>query len=89
MESTSSTSSNAAAHSGGEARGGGAFSPLAQPFWTELEEAQSVLIAGCGGGYDVFSGLPLFFALHKMVSLPSTSLSLFLPLSLSRLHCAC
>ena len=29
-----------------------------------LAPAQTVLIAGCGGGYDVLSGLPLYFALH-------------------------
>lgn len=28
-----------------------------------LSSAKSVLVAGCGGGYDVTSGLPLFFAL--------------------------
>lgn len=39
--------------------------PLGQPFWDELADAESVLVAGCGGGYDVFSGLPLFLALHR------------------------
>lgn len=29
-----------------------------------LSSAKTVLIAGCGGGYDVTSGLPLFFALR-------------------------
>eukprot|EP01087_Luapelamoeba_hula_P010480 TRINITY_DN2777_c2_g1_i1.p1 TRINITY_DN2777_c2_g1~~TRINITY_DN2777_c2_g1_i1.p1 ORF type:complete len:394 (+),score=72.38 TRINITY_DN2777_c2_g1_i1:2-1183(+) len=42
--------------------------PLQQPFWDALTPStcQNILIAGCGGGYDVFSGIPLFFALHKM-----------------------
>jgi hypothetical protein len=31
----------------------------------ELKAAQRVLIAGIGGGYDVFSGLPFFFYLRK------------------------
>src|SRR3954451_9483828 len=38
--------------------------PLRLPFFDELESAQTVLLAGAGGGYDVFSGLPLFFGLR-------------------------
>lgn len=34
------------------------------PFFEELRRAQNVLIAGAGGGFDVFSGLPLAFNLH-------------------------
>ena len=30
-----------------------------------LSPAQTVLIAGCGGGYDVLSGLPLYFNLRR------------------------
>lgn len=30
-----------------------------------LSPARRVLVAGCGGGYDVLSGLPLFFALRR------------------------
>jgi hypothetical protein len=41
---------------------------LESPLWSRLAGCERILIAGCGGGYDVFSGLPLFFALHKMVS---------------------
>ena len=33
------------------------------PFMAQLESAKRVLIAGAGGGYDVFSGLPLYFSL--------------------------
>ena len=33
------------------------------PFMAQLESAKSVLVAGAGGGYDVFSGLPLYFSL--------------------------
>ncbi len=29
------------------------------PFLTKLAEAERVLIAGCGGGFDVFAGVPL------------------------------
>src|SRR5262245_36898953 len=35
------------------------------PFLGELAEAQSVLVAGAGGGYNVFSGLPLYFGLRS------------------------
>jgi len=38
---------------------------LHQPFFDELSDCRRILIAGCGGGYDFFSGLPLFFGLEK------------------------
>lgn len=38
---------------------------LTPPFLRKLEDSQSILIAGAGGGFDVFCGLPLFFALRK------------------------
>src|SRR5689334_5106368 len=37
---------------------------LKLPFFTELEGARRVLLAGAGGGFDVFCGLPLFHALR-------------------------
>ena len=37
---------------------------LRLPFFDELEPARRVLIAGAGGGFDLFSGLPLYFALR-------------------------
>ena len=33
------------------------------PFFQELDRAGTILIAGAGGGFDVFSGLPLYFNL--------------------------
>lgn len=36
---------------------------LTQPFVDKLSKSKNVLIAGAGGGMDVFCGLPLFFAL--------------------------
>ncbi len=51
---------------------------LTLPFFQELEPARSILIAGAGGGFDVFSGLPLYFALRaqgKQVHLASVSFS--------------
>jgi hypothetical protein len=35
------------------------------PFFRELEPARRVLVAGAGGGFDVFTGLPLYFALRE------------------------
>jgi hypothetical protein len=35
------------------------------PFFRELENSSNVLIAGAGGGFDVFCGLPLYFWLKK------------------------
>lgn len=35
------------------------------PFFSELERSQRVLLAGAGGGYDIFSGLPLYFGLRS------------------------
>lgn len=37
---------------------------MQQLFFRELEQARSVLIAGAGGGFDVFAGLPLYFWLQ-------------------------
>eukprot|EP00928_Gymnodinium_smaydae_P046127 TRINITY_DN30729_c0_g1_i1.p1 TRINITY_DN30729_c0_g1~~TRINITY_DN30729_c0_g1_i1.p1 ORF type:complete len:539 (+),score=89.14 TRINITY_DN30729_c0_g1_i1:46-1662(+) len=34
--------------------------------WQKLESCQSVLLAGCGGGYDVYQALPLYFNLRAM-----------------------
>src|ERR1044071_3502129 len=34
-------------------------------FFKELSEARNVLIAGAGGGFDVFCGLPLYFQLKE------------------------
>jgi len=47
------------------ARSGNLASALHAPFWDELQGAKNVFIAGCGGGYDFFSGLPIYFALKK------------------------
>lgn len=35
------------------------------PLFKELEKANTVLIAGAGGGFDVFCGLPLYFWLKQ------------------------
>jgi hypothetical protein len=49
---------------------------LEVPFLRELHGAKSVLLAGAGGGFDVFCGLPLYFALRaagKQVTLANLS----------------
>jgi hypothetical protein len=35
------------------------------PILDKLSESRNILIAGAGGGFDVFSGLPLYFALKQ------------------------
>jgi len=35
------------------------------PFFDELKTSKVILIAGCGGGYDIYAGLPLFFNLRN------------------------
>lgn len=34
------------------------------PIFNELDRAQNILVAGAGGGFDVFAGLPLYFWLR-------------------------
>jgi hypothetical protein len=61
---------------------------LQLPFFTELESAKRILIAGAGGGYDVFSGLPLYFGLRaagKSVYLANLSFSFLASLKTKRL----
>ena len=38
---------------------------LSIPFFDDLSHAKNILIAGAGGGFDVFSGLPLYVALQR------------------------
>jgi len=38
---------------------------MKNPFFQELESARTVLIAGAGGGFDVFCGLPIYFWLKQ------------------------
>ena len=51
------------------------------PLFAELESAKTILLAGAGGGYDIFCGLPLYFCLKslgKTVHLANLSFS-YLP----------
>jgi len=51
---------------------------LRQPIFDRLDDEDHILVAGAGGGFDVFSGLPLYFALReagKEVDLASLSFS--------------
>ncbi|MCP4660650.1 MAG: DUF1152 domain-containing protein [bacterium] len=36
------------------------------PVFKKLEDASAVLVAGCGGGFDVFCGLPIYLALAEL-----------------------
>ena len=35
------------------------------PIFEELKESKTILLAGAGGGFDIFSGIPLYFNLIK------------------------
>ncbi|MBD1849870.1 DUF1152 domain-containing protein [Leptolyngbya sp. FACHB-711] len=57
------------------------------PFFSELEQSKTILLAGAGGGFDIFCGLPLYFslrALGKTAYLANVSFS-YLPESEVRL----
>lgn len=36
------------------------------PILDQLKDSQNILIAGAGGGFDVFAGLPIYFALREL-----------------------
>src|SRR5471032_1154776 len=51
---------------------------LRLPVMDALEASQTILLAGAGGGYDIFTGLPLYFGLRnagKTVHLANLSFS--------------
>jgi hypothetical protein len=39
---------------------------MRNPFFDELADAQTILLAGAGGGFDLFAGLPLYHSLRAM-----------------------
>src|SRR5215218_4375744 len=45
------------------------------PFFSRLQKAKSVLVAGCGGGFDVFAGVPV--AQHLIASGKSVAFASF------------
>lgn len=52
--------------------------PFRLPFFEKIAKAKTVLLAGAGGGYDIFTGLPLYFAFRavgKTVHLANLSFS--------------
>ncbi|MFC6592069.1 DUF1152 domain-containing protein [Deinococcus lacus] len=54
------------------------------PFFNALSDSKRILIAGMGGGFDVFCGLPLYFALReegREVTLANLSFISFGPLT--------
>lgn len=36
------------------------------PFFKAIADAETILLAGAGGGFDIFSGLPLYFGLKSL-----------------------
>lgn len=35
------------------------------PFFEELKDSQNILLAGAGGGFDIFNGIPLYYSLKN------------------------
>jgi hypothetical protein len=57
------------------------------PFYDELEKSHNILISGAGGGFDIFSGLPLYFGLKaegKQVHLANLSFSFLPPVQVTK-----
>jgi hypothetical protein len=58
------------------------------PFFDELEKTNSILLAGASGGYDIFTGLPLYLGLPaagKQVHLANLSFSFLPPIKTQQL----
>jgi hypothetical protein len=36
------------------------------PFFAQLKDSQNILLAGAGGGFDIYCGIPLYFPLQAM-----------------------
>ncbi|KAH3743884.1 cell surface glycoprotein [Pelomyxa schiedti] len=75
---TTSGVSGLACHAPGETPANVHHSLFRLPFLDALEGCNNILIAGCGGGFDMFSGIPLYFALkaqHRNVHLANLSFS--------------
>jgi hypothetical protein len=36
------------------------------PLFNELKDCQTILLAGAGGGFDIYAGIPIYFALKNM-----------------------
>ena len=35
------------------------------PFFQEIKDSETILLAGAGGGFDIYAGIPLYFSLKK------------------------
>ena len=55
------------------------------PILNHLANSQNILIAGAGGGFDIFSGLPLYFTLRDMGKTVHLANYSFTELSLARI----
>ena len=42
-----------------------AMQSLLPPFFSQISSAKRILLAGAGGGFDIYCGLPLYFALRE------------------------
>ncbi len=62
------------------------------PIFEELKESKSILLAGAGGGFDIFSGIPLYFNLKnqgKKVVLANFSFTLLFETSSEKVFPYC
>lgn len=62
------------------------------PLFTKLKKGNNILIAGAGGGFDVFAGVPLYLALREMgknVYLANLSSTMLSVTDAQRIHNVC
>ncbi len=57
------------------------------PIFDQLQDAQTILIAGAGGGFDVFAGLPIYFTLREMGKTVHLANFSFSPLEIVSTYC--
>lgn len=57
------------------------------PILDKLADSKNILIAGCGGGFDVFCGLPIYFTLREMGKNVHLANYSFTPLDIVAYYC--
>jgi shikimate 5-dehydrogenase len=36
------------------------------PFFDQIKDSETILLAGAGGGFDIYAGIPIYYALKNM-----------------------
>ncbi|MEO1289379.1 MAG: DUF1152 domain-containing protein [Chloroflexota bacterium] len=57
------------------------------PILEQLKNSKNILVAGCGGGFDVFCGLPIYFTLREMGKNVHLANYSFSALNIARHYC--